>query len=156
MLALPPPFNHTLKLGSILVFQVGSGVDFVALWNECCASCVTWQHNRPKKMTDLLQKLGLPARLSEYLREQVMVHGLEVPLGSDDSDQDAAASEGHDEPGGGNSSTSFSNSNSESEGSKDDSEDYYSTTMEEDGQEDLEEEEEAEDEPEPDELLEDE
>lgn len=157
LLPLPAPFCYSLKRGSVLGFQVHGGVDFVTLWNDCCAVSTTWQHNRPKKLTDPLQKLGLPAKLSEYLREQVTLSGLEVPVGSDESDEDAAAAvfDGQQDDGSGRGSSTYSSSDNDSDATiKDDSEDYYTTT--EDEQEDMEEEEEAEDEPEPDELLEDE
>lgn len=151
LLPLPSPFNQMLKLGSTLLFQVDAALDFVGLWNECCALSVTWQHNRPKKITDPSQKLGLPPKLNDYLKEQVFRHGLEVPVGSDVSEEDAALNES--ETSGNSTSDSNSDSGSESDA---ESEDYYSSLNEEEDNEGMEEEEEVEDEPEPEELLEDE
>lgn len=151
-LPLPSPFNQLLKLGSTLLFQVEAALDFVALWNECCAASLTWQHNRPKKVTDPSQKLGLPPKLTEYLKEQVFKHGLDVPVGSDMSDEEAAVNESETSGSSNSDSESGGKSNSGSDG---ESEDYYSS-LEEDDNEGMEEEEEVEDEPEPEELLEDE
>lgn len=153
LLPLPNPFNKTLKLGSTLMFQVDPDVDFATVWNDCCASSVTWLHSRPKKITDPLQKLGLPAKLNEYLREQVLYNGFDAPVDSDASEEDADMGEGQER------SEESCRSSSEQSGlgsnADEDSEDYYSTLEEDDG-EDMEEEEEVEEEPEPEELLEDE
>lgn len=151
MIPLPPPFNQLLKMGSTLLFQMNTTVDFVVLWNDCCSSSLTWQHNRPKKMTDPSQKLGLPAKLNEYLREQVGRHGLTLPVGSDVSDEDTGVNEALEHSASETDTERFS---SEADAQETD-EDYYSSP-EEDDNEDLEEEEEVEEEPEPDELLEDE
>lgn len=148
MLSLPPPFNETLRLGSTLLFQVDAALDFVALWNECCTNAVTWQHShcRPKKVTDPSEKLGLPPKLNEFLREQVGRHGCEVPVNSDASEEDAPVQQ--------ESETSDRSSDSSDDQSEEErSEDYY-TSLDEDDGEDLEEEEEIEDEQEPEELLE--
>jgi hypothetical protein len=153
VLPLPQPFNNSLKLGATLLFQVDPAVDFANVWNDCCASSVTWQHSRPKKITDPLQKLGLPAKLTEYLREQVLYNGFEAPADSDVSEEDAEM--GEDRLERNSSSTQSSSEQSCSDGDED-SEDYYTTLDEDDGEEDMEEEEEAEEEPEPEELLEDE
>lgn len=147
---LPSPFNQTLKLGSTLLFQVDASLDFVNLWNDCCSTSLTWQHSRPKKITDPSQKLGLPAKLNEYLREQIYRYGMDVPMGSDVSDDDAAVNDSEDSD---NSSTKSVAAVSDYDNN--DSDAYYST-LDEDDNEDIEEEEEVEEEPEPEELLEDE
>ena len=143
LLLLPSPFNQTLKLGDTLLFQVcKEGVDFVSLWNSCCDASVTWQHHRPKKTNDPLQKLGLPAKLTDFLKEQVALNGQEVPYCSeDDEEEDVVAAVDEKE------SSYFSSSDSSYDTAD---EDYYSTgNLEEDVEEDLEEEEEAEEDQEP-------
>jgi hypothetical protein len=129
---------------------VDASLDFVNLWNDCCSTSLTWQHSRPKKITDPSQKLGLPAKLNEYLREQIYRYGMDVPMGSDVSDDDAAVNDSEDSD---NSSTKSVAAVSDYDNN--DSDAYYST-LDEDDNEDIEEEEEVEEEPEPEELLEDE
>lgn len=146
-LLLPPPFNNCLKRGTTLFFCLSpdaTWVDhFVPTWNECCTLSLTWQHNRQKKAADPLQKLGLPPKLTEFLCEQVSAFGIDVPMGSDYSDEEAVQEE-KDSSSSGDSVTS------------EESEDYYSSAEDlEEDQEDLEEEEEVEEEPEPEELLDD-
>ena len=153
LISLPAPFNYCLKMGPTLLFQLPPTLDFVTLWNDCCAGSMTWQHNRPKKVTDPSQKLGLPPRLTDYLRDQVGRHGLAPPLGSDVSDDDMAV---NDDTSHGSGSYNGSGSDTQSEAASNGTEEDYYSSLEEDDNEDLEEEEEVEDEPEPDELLEDE
>lgn len=88
LLPLPQPFNSVLRYGSTLLFRVRFGKDFTSIWNEACMSSLTWQHNRPKKTDDPLQKLGLPPKLNDYLRDQLTLNGLDVPLLSDDETTD--------------------------------------------------------------------
>lgn len=148
-LPLPSPFNQLLKCGTTLLFTTEPSVDMAFFWNECCGSSVTWQHSRPKKATDPLQKLGLPPKLAEFLCERVKAFGINVPEGSDISDEEDAVIQ--EEKG------SDQSSHSSSESSEDKAEsDYYSSALDEDDGEDLEEEEEIEEEPEPEELLDDE
>lgn len=89
LLPLPQPFNNTLRYGLSLLFEIEGRRDFVQLWNEACAASLTWQHNRPKKTDDPLQKLGLPPKLNDFLKDQLLLNGMDVPLLSDDETMDA-------------------------------------------------------------------
>jgi hypothetical protein len=151
LLALPSPFNNTLKRGNTLLFYFeGSRLDqqrdsdFVSLWNLLCNKSLTWQHSRPKKSTDALQKLGMPAKLSEYLRDQVIASGNEVPLMLDEDEEDLVA---EDETESSLSSTAESDSYQEEE-------EYSTGALDEEEEEDVEEEEEEEEDAEPEEIEE--
>lgn len=85
---LPHPFNSTLWYGTSLLFQMEGQQDFTQMWNEACVASLTWQHNRPKKTDDPLQKLGLPPRLNDYLKDQLIANGLDIPVLSDDETLD--------------------------------------------------------------------
>jgi len=150
---LPSPFNHTLKLGTTLLFCFEARdhsfhrenhiepVDFVSLWNTLCSKAVTWQHHRPKKNTDALQKLGMPAKLGEFLREQVLATGAELPEALDVDEEDLVA---EDE------TESTLSSTAESDDSSPGEEEYFSDDVLD--EEDLEEEEEEEEDVEPEEI----
>jgi hypothetical protein len=141
---LPKPYNSLLLMGPFILFQLGARQDFVQLWNEACVSSVSWKHNRPKKTDDPLQKLGLPPKLNDFLRDQVLSNGLEVPNLSDDELTDQAdVMEGEKE------SVYETSSGEESEAT---SIEYYTGNEDEDGEE--EEEEEDEQDPEPEEEIE--
>lgn len=138
---LPHPFNNTLRYGTALLFEVEGHRDFVQIWNEACASSLTWQHNRPKKTDDPLQKLGLPPKLNDFLKDQLLVNGLDVPVLSDDETIDTVEAVNEEKE-----SVYETSSESESEAS---SLEYY--TENEDAELE-EEEEEDEQEPEPEEI----
>lgn len=152
LIPLPSPFNHTLKLGTTLLFcyeardQVfhrdhrTEPPDFASLWNTLCNKAVTWQHHRPKKNTDALQKLGMPAKLGEFLREQVLETGAELPEALDGDEEDLVA---EDETESTLSSTADSDSSHGEE-------EYFSDDVLD--EEDLEEEEEEEEDVEPEEI----
>ena len=151
MFSLPSPFNNKLRFGTTLLFQVPQGVDFVLLWNTACAKSVTWKHIRPKKVNDPLQKLGLPPRLHEHLRDQLLARGLDAPLLSDD-EQNLLDSNGggirEDHPLSSEFDTSDCNSSVDDGIQKeDDDEESYYTSMDEDVEEEEEVEEEELDEP---------
>lgn len=152
-LLLPKPFHNTLKRGSTLLFEMLDGHEFVTMWNSCCQASVSWQHNRPKKTDDPFQKLGLPARLSEHLRQQVEAHGHIVPQGSDEESVVTGLTAG---VGAEEQESSYSTTSQSSEFS--DSEEYYSQDdLVDDGNGDMEEEEvedEGEDLEEPDDMQE--
>jgi len=147
MLPLPSPYNNKLRYGSSLLFQVPFTTDFVLLWNTAVAKSVTWKHVRPKKVNDPLQKLGLPPRLHEHLREQLLAWGLDAPVLSDDDQNVVDGSKEENAL-----SSEFDSSDCESsvgEGGgvrhkEDDDEESYYTGMEE--EDDVEEEEEVEEE----------
>ena len=141
LLPLPQPFNNTLRYGPVLLFEVEGRRDFIQLWNDACMASLTWQHNRPKKTDDPLQKLGLPPKLNDFLKDQLLLNGLEVPVLSDDETMDAVEAVNEEKE-----SVYETSSESESEAT---SIEYY--TENEDAELE-EEEEEDEQEPEPEEI----
>lgn len=144
LLLLPQPFNRSLRYGNVLLFQYPVTLDFCQTWNTCCMRSMTWQHNRQKKSDDPLQKLGLPPKLNDYLREQVVEQGYSLPQLSDDEVTEPTVDRDMEEKESDYDTSSTLNTESD----KDDENDYLSNEGEDD-YEDEGEEEEAEDENEP-------